>query len=152
MGSALSTRWIRPVPSAGYAASQILVLVRLVWIFVEPGVSTPPDLYGVGWTFTFVFVPTALPSVLGVLAGASRLLSGTVVALIVRLGAALLVVALGGCISFLGGLATFSLYEDPIPLGEYLGILVGTASSLALSWLVASGTTRLLERRRGRSR
>ena len=152
MGSALSTRWIRPVPSAGYAANQILVLVTLVWIFVEPGVSTPPDLYGVGWTFTFVFVPTALPSVLGVLAGASRLLSGTVVALIVRLGAALLVVALGGCISFLGGLATFSLYEDPIPLGEYLGILVGTASSLALSWLVASGTTRLLERRRGRSR
>jgi hypothetical protein len=153
MRSAVSPRWIRSFPKVGYVASQVLILVTLVWNFAEPGVSTPPDLYGVGWTFTFVFVPTSLPSVVvGVLAGASRLLSGTVVALVVRVGAALLVVALGGCISFLGGLATFSLYEDPIPLGEYLGILAGTESSLGLSWLVASGTTRLLERRRKRTR
>jgi hypothetical protein len=52
----------------------------------------------------------------------------------------------------LGMLSTFSLYEEPIDVGTFLGLLVGTESSLALSWLVASGTTRLLERRRGRSR
>jgi hypothetical protein len=152
MRSAVSPRWIRRFPKAGYVASQILILAALVWLFAEPGVSTPPQLHELGRTFTFVFVPTSLPSlVVGVLAGASRLLDGTVLALIVRLGATLLVVALGVCISFLGMLATFSLYEDPIPLGEYLGLLLGTESSLALSWLVAWGTTRLLKRRRGRS-
>jgi hypothetical protein len=90
--------------------------------------------------------------VVGVFAGTSRLLDGTVLALLVRVGASLLVVALGAWISLLGMLSTFSLYEEPIDVGTFLGLLVGTESSLALSWLVASGTTRLLERRRGRSR
>ena len=90
--------------------------------------------------------------VVGVLAGTSRLLDGTVLALLVRVGASLLVVALGARISLLGMLSTFSLYEESIDVGTFLGLLVGTESSLALSWLVASSTTRLLERRRGRSR
>ena len=153
MRSAVSPRWIRPVPSAGYVASQVLILAALVWIFAEPGVSTPPELWEIGWTFSFVFVLALLPAlVVGVLAGTSRLLDGTVLALLVRVGASLLVVALGAWISLLGMLSTFSLYEEPIPLGKFLGLLVGTESSLALSWLIASGTTRLLERRRGRSR
>jgi hypothetical protein len=49
--------------------------------------------------------------VVGVLAGTSRLLDGTVLALLVRVGASLLVVALGAWISLLGMLSTFSLYE-----------------------------------------
>jgi MFS family permease len=122
-------------------------------IYADQVGSTPPELWELGWTFSFVFVLALLPSlVVGVLAGTSRLLDGTVLAFLVRVGATLLVVALAAWISSLGILATFSLYGDPIPLGEYLGILAGTESSLALSWLVASGTTRLLERRRGRSR
>jgi hypothetical protein len=87
-----------------------------------------------------------------VLAGASRLLDGTVMALLVRLGATLLVVALGAWISVLGVATTFSRYGDPVDLGTFLGLLAGTETSLALSWLVASGTTWLLERRRRRSR
>ena len=153
MRSAVSPRWIRRFPKAGYVASQVLILAALVWLFVEPGVSAPLELWEIGWTFAFVFVLALLPSlVVGVLAGASRLLDGTVLALLVRVGATLLVVALGAWISLLAMASTFSLYEEPVDPGTYLGLLLGTESSLVLSWLVASGTTRLLKRRRGRSR
>ena len=152
MRSAVSPRWIRLVPTAGYVASQVLILATLVWIFIEPGVSAPPELWEIRWTFVFVLVLASLPAlVVGVLACASRLLDGTVLALLVRVGATLLVVALGAWISLLAMASTFSLYGDPVDPGTYLGLLLGTESSLALSWLIALGTTRLLERRRGRT-
>jgi MFS family permease len=153
MRSAVSPRWICRFPKAGYVASQVLILAVLVWLFVEPGVSTPPEFWEIGWTFVFVFVLALIPAlVVGALAGASRLLGGTVLALLVRVGATLLVIVLGAWISLLVMASTFSLYEEPVDPGKYLGLLLGTESSLALSWLVASGTTRLLERRRGRVR
>jgi hypothetical protein len=129
--------------------SQILVLVALLGIFFERGISTPLELFGVGYTVSFIFLLALVPSlIVGALAGMSRLLSGTVVALLVRFGATALVVAVGAWIYGLGIVSIFSFYEDPISLGEYLGIVVGMESSLAVCWVIASATTRFLERRR----
>jgi hypothetical protein len=141
--------WLRLFPDAGYVVSQILVVVVLLGIFFERGISTPLEHFGVGYTVSFIFLLALVPSlIVGAIAGMSRLLSGTVVALLVRVGATALVVAVGVWIYDLGVVSVFSFYDDPIALGEYLGILVGMEGSLAVCWVIASATTRLLERRR----
>ena len=93
------SRWLRLFPDSGYVVSQILVLVALLGIFFERGISTPLELFGVGYTVSFIFLLALVPSlIVGALAGMSRLLSGTVLALLVRFGATALVVAVGAWI------------------------------------------------------
>ncbi|MBA3424235.1 MAG: hypothetical protein ACR2HO_05095 [Rubrobacteraceae bacterium] len=125
------------------------VFVLLVLIILENEILL--DFDGLVENFLFVFLPAFLPSlVVGVLAGLSVFPTRMRWAVLARIGATVLVVALGVGITFLGGLAMFSLYESTsIALGQLLGAFVGMEAALGLSL----GTAILIGRiRRARRR
>lgn len=141
-------RWLRLFPAAGYAVSQILLLVVLVAMFSDPGLLWGMYLSGASWVFLFIFLPAFLPSLLiGVLAGLSYLPTRPTRAALARIGASALVTTLGAGTAGLGLLTSFSVTAQPITLGEYLGSFAGMEVTLGLSWGVSLLTKRFFEKR-----
>jgi hypothetical protein len=60
----------------------------------------------------------------------------------------LLILALGVAIAYLVALASFSVPQMPLWLGQFLGITVGMEAPLGIPWGTSVLTGRILERRR----
>ena len=69
-------------------------------------------------------------------------------AVVGRLGATVLVLAVGVPIAYLVALASFSIPQMPVSLGQLLGITVGMEAALGISWGTSVLTGRILDKRR----
>jgi fucose 4-O-acetylase-like acetyltransferase len=145
-----SARWLKPFPTVGYVASQAFILFTLFGVYTDAGLYSPLELSfsEAVWGFAFVVVPSLLPALItGAIAGASSLLWGTMWAVVGRLGATVLVLALGVVIAYLVALASFSIPQMPLSLGQFVGVMVGMKAALGISWGTSVLSGRIFERR-----
>jgi hypothetical protein len=146
-----SSRWLRAFPITGYIASQAFIVFALFGVYADAGMYSPLDfsLSRAVETFTFVVVPSLLPAlVIGAIAGASWALRGTLWAVVARVGATVLVMALGVVIAYLVALASFSIPQQPISSGMFVGLVVGMEAALGISWGTSVLSRRILKGRR----
>jgi hypothetical protein len=148
-------RFRRLFPAGCYALVQTFFLFALLQALLERGVESwlyiVPDVV----MFLYIFVPASLPALaVGIVDGFARTPRRTAWGVLLKVVAWLLVVALGLFITLIGAFFLAFIESNlnadifPLPLGMYLGALLGMEAALALSWGTALSTDRFLEDRR----
>ena len=147
-------RFRRLFPAGCYALVQTFFLFALLQALLERGVESwlyiVPDVM-----FLYVFVPALLPAlVVGAVDGVAKSLRRTRWIVPLRIVAFLLVtmLALGTALvaAFFLALVESNLNADiiPLPLGTYIGALLGMEAALGISWGTSVLTERTFQRRR----